>query len=218
MNLAALLPLLALAAAPTDRITIEDRAAAPRLLRALERARVTVRFEETKLPDVARFLAVSAGVPVIIAPALQKRLDEIGPVTLKVRDLSARQVLALVLDLKDLGAVIRHGVLIVTTREDARGKPVLRIYPIADLTAPLHDFPGPGLGLSLGEPKEAPAETAARPLFGEAGVIEELVRDNCGSGTWDDPAVSLTATQRHLVVRQVPAVHREIERLLALLR
>jgi hypothetical protein len=106
----------------------------------------------------------------------------------------------------------------LTTREDARGKPVLRIYPIADLTSPLHDFPGPELGLTLGETaREAPVE-AARPVFGEAAVIEELVRENCGRGTWDDPAVSLSVTSRHLVVRQYPGVHREIERLLALLR
>ena len=51
-------------------------------------------------------------------------------------------VLRILLDLKDLSAVYRHGVIMITTPKDARGKPKLLIHNIADLTFQIRDIPG----------------------------------------------------------------------------
>src|SRR5262245_60460189 len=133
-------------AADPDFLNVEDREAAPQILRALSSTRFTVRFADAPLAEVVRFLATATGVNVMVSPALDARND-LPKITLRLVDVSARNALSVLLDVSGLGAVVRHGVLMITTKEDARGQPVLRLYYIADLTWKLRDFPGPELGL-----------------------------------------------------------------------
>jgi len=217
-----LLPLLVLAAPSardSERINVEDHEAAPPILRALRTKRLSVRFDEAPLADVVRFLATATGINAMLAPALQDRKDELPKISLRLVGVTAANALRTVLEVTDLGAVVRHGVLMITTREDARGKPVLRLYYIADLTQRLRDFPGPELGLPTANREAAPpADTASREVFSDPEALKELVTKSTGAETWQQPGISIAATTRVLIVRQYAEVHREIARLLGELR
>lgn len=215
--------LLLLAVAPSARdaelMSVEDREAAPQILRALKKTRVSVSFQDAALADVVRFFATATGVNVMISPALQVKKDELPKITLRLADVTAQTALRALLDLSGLGAVVRHGVLMITTKEDARGQPVLRLYYIADLTLKLRDFAAPELGLrteNRGVPP--PVETAPREVRWDPESLTDLITKNCGAGTWERPGITISATPRVLIVRQYADVQREITRLLGELR
>ena len=113
------------------------------------------------------------------------------------------------------------GILQVTTKEDARGKPVLRIYSIADLTFKLRDFPGPDLQLKpSGSQFELMEEEIAdrEDPFEDPQFIIDIIQANVDPESWDQDDVSITSTRNALIVKQSPSVHRKIARLLILLR
>lgn len=202
--------------------------AAPRELRemmlVLEDRVVSVDFKEKPLAEVLGFFSDYTGVSLVISPLLHEERDvEELAVTLRLSGVSVKTALGVILDLKGLAAVYRYGVIMITTPRDARGKPVLRIYEIGDLTMTLRDFPAPDLMLrpsgaedfgSVGGGVEEGRERA----FAEPEFIMDLIVETTGKGTWEDDGVRISVNRRHLVVRTYPTVHREIERLLALLR
>jgi type II secretory pathway component GspD/PulD (secretin) len=68
-------------------------------------------------------------------------LDEAGmtldaPISLRFEDVSLRTALRMILGDAGLGYVVRDGTLVVTTRNAARGRPVERVYSVADLVNP----------------------------------------------------------------------------------
>jgi hypothetical protein len=86
----------------------------------------------------------------------------------------------------------------------------------------IRDFPGPDLQLRpagselegmFGGEEEGKEHSFADPEF-----LQDLVTENTGEGTWDDDGVRISVNERHLFVRQYAPVHREIARLLGLLR
>lgn len=194
------------------------------MLLILETRLVNVDFKQKPLGDAVRYFTTLTGVNMIVSPVLREEMNEEDLLlTLSLKKVSVKNCLSIILDLKKLAAVYRHGVIMITTPKDARGKPRLSIYYISDLTFRIRDFPAPDLLL-----KPAGAED-----FGQIGGIEEegeehafadpefildLIRENTGTGTWDDEGVRASGNERYLVVRQYPSVHREIGRLLDMLR
>ncbi len=225
MRRTVLLLALLLALAPVRATTAGS--VPPRLremLLVLEHRLVNVDFENEPLAGVLRFFRTWTGVNLIESPVLRA---ERGPaelrVTLTLTKVSVKTALEIILDLKGLAAVYRHGVIMITTPKDARGKPVLRLYNISDLTFRIRDFPAPDLMLRPAGSEDfgkiaAPEEEGREHAFADPETILDLVRDNCGAGTWEDEGVSANVFGRFLVVRQYRAVHREIGNLLDLLR
>jgi hypothetical protein len=122
-------------------------------------------------------------------------------------------------DGKDLGIGFQSGVLTVTTRKEARGKPLLRLHPLGDLLLPLRDFPAPDLVLRpAGAEKKEEPETVQKSTWGDAEEILEFVKRTVGEGTWEDPDVSASVMGSFLVIRQYEEVHAEVGALLVLLR
>ena len=84
--------------------------------------------------------------------------------------------------------VLRDGILQFTTPEDARGKPVLRIHVLADLTMRIRNFPGPDIhlhpsGVEFEDEEESDVESA----FDDPEEIVSWVR-----GVIDDERVEVS--------------------------
>ncbi|MCU0725543.1 MAG: hypothetical protein MUE73_07115 [Planctomycetes bacterium] len=212
-----------LSSMPFERAEAAPKSLGEQML-LLEGRVVDLDFRDRTLDEVLKFFSDLTEVNLVISPVLQNErpVDELR-VTLALSRVSVKTALTVICELKGLAAVYRHGVIMITTPKDARGKPQLRLYSIADLTVRIRDFPAPDIMLrpsgaenfgEIGGKEEEGQEHA----FADPEFISELITANTGSGTWEDEGVSITANERHLVVRQYPTVHREIDSLLALLR
>jgi hypothetical protein len=190
-------------------------------LRLLDRIVLpAVTFDATPLRQAVEWLSAATGVNMILGPALLKESDpDAIRLTLTLRKVTAKQVLDLVADGNGLGIGFKSGVLLVTTKKEARGKPVLRLYLVSDITSPLRDFPAPDLLLRpAGSEHSEEPETESKPAFSSADDVLSLVKDNTGEGTWEDGEASASTMGETLVVRQYAEVHAEIADLLAKLR
>jgi len=212
-------------AGPVDRIDArESPSKLRRMLLTLDDTLVTFDFKEKPLAEVLKFFTDFTGVNLVLAPAVQAEAGNLDlDVTLRLTKISVRSALEIILELKNLGSVYRHGVIMITTPEDARGKPKLRIYSIGDLTVRIRDFPGPDMMLKPSGAEDfgrifGGEEEGREHAFADPDFIQDLVTDNTGPDTWDDDGVRISVNRRLLIVRQYPSVHREIARLLALLR
>ncbi len=189
-------------------------------LAVLDAIQVSVNFDDLPLKDVVDHIAVVTGTNIVLGPALVNEGDlDLRRVTLRLTKVSVKQVLDFLVEGQKLGLGFRNGVLLVTTLKEARGAPVLRLYPASDFTMVIRDFPGPELMLRpSGAEFEAPEQTESKHPFGDLEEIVALIKDNTGTGTWEDDGVSASTMGEWIVVRQYPEVHEEVGRLLALLR
>jgi len=218
-TLASLLVLLP--GSPDTQASPADEARLQAMLNRLESTVLNINFDDTSLEDGVRFIQRFTGVNLIISPKLRSEpgFDEIT-LSLQLTGVTAKQALRLMLEFHELGLVYRSGILQVTTKEDARGKPELRIYSIADLTFKLRDFPGPDLQLRpSGSEFEMEEEMVEREdPFEDPQFIIDIIQANIEPESWEQDGVSITSTKNVLLVRQSPAVHRKIAHLLVLLR
>ena len=139
-------------------------------------------------------------------------------VSLTVNNVRVSDVLALTLEQHELGFVIKGNVLLITSKKDARGKPVLKIYSVAHLLVPIRDFPAPDINIypsSYEQPE--PPEPEIHQTYESSDELAELVRNFTGQETWENEGVNLTVFRKHLFIRTYPSVHCEIARFLAML-
>ena len=195
------------------------------MLLTLEARQVNIDFDDLALADAMKFFTNATGVNLVLSPMLYEDKDKDDlRVTLSLKKVSVTTALRIIMELKSLASVYRHGVIMITTPKDARGKPVLRLYSISDLTFRIRDFPAPDLMLrpagaedfgNIGGGEEEGKEFA----FADPEFIMDLVTQNTGTADiWEDDGVRISVNERFLVVRTYPGVHREIGRLLNLLR
>jgi hypothetical protein len=136
-------------------------------------------------------------------------------ISLDVKDVAAADLLKLAFAGREVGFRIEGNVLIVTSKKDARGKPVLRIYGVAHLLIPIRDFPGQDMNVYPSHYERLePPEPEVVQAYESSEQLAELVRTYTGEGTWEDEGVRITVFRNHLFVRTYPAVHAQIERLL----
>ena len=188
----------------------------------LDTMKISLDFEDTPMPAVLQFLRQTSGINLVVDPEVRRDggLDE-RRISLQVSELPLRSALSLVLEFGNLAARWRHGVLFITTPEKARGEMVLRLYDVRDLTFKLTDFPGPSLALKSG------TDGMSDPLvFGEADeknpppTTDEIVETVKGmmADAWEAPGATCTVIGGMLLVRQTPEAHRDVMRLLTMLR
>lgn len=214
MRRAALLLVLA-AAAPAAP------APPPRIALRLEQLRVSCSFDKLPLDDFVKWVRAATGVNVVVKRAvIAKELDPEGVlVTLELRDVALKDLLALALEPHGLATRVEGNVLFVTTKRDARGKPIVVLYDVSELLMPIRDFPAPDINLYQShEERPEPPEPEVRAVADSAEEVADLVRRFCGEGTWEDEGVRVQVLRRHLLVRHYPEVHREIARFLLELR
>jgi hypothetical protein len=194
-----------------------ERAAA--LAQSLRTKRVShVALEKASLDDVVRFLRVATGVNFHVRRDVIAKAGvdlEALSFTVALEQVTVAGLLKLVLEPHGLAAVVRDNVVHVTTRADAIGKPVARLYGISHLTWRLTDFAGPSLDLhpsGFTAPEIVPEVVREDGL--DADKISELVKELVG-GDWSQEGWGISTTARFLVVRCPPAVHREVSLALA---
>jgi hypothetical protein len=189
-------------------------------LRRLAATRVSVAFKDVKFQEAVDYVRRVAGFNVMIAPVLQaKGVDGIAPITMTLNDVSLRQLAELITQFTGTKLKFADSILQFTTPEDARGKPVLRIIAIGDLTMKLHNFPAPELDLRPTKMEFTPEpETDVDNAWSDPQKVIEMIQKMCSPETWADKDVSISADENKLIVKQYPEVHREIARLIGLLR
>jgi hypothetical protein len=193
------------------------------LARALEARRINqVTFDAAPLPDVVRWLRVATGYNIVIRQAalLKAGIDPADvTTTLTLADVSAATVLRLVLEPHGLGFVVKDNLILITTRQDALGRPVTGLYAISHLTWTKTDFFAPDINL---RPSDfVPAEEYEPERIDESDplttgdAVAELVRELVRPGDWDSEGWSIRATDRYLVIRAPREVHARIPGILA---
>lgn len=196
-----------------------DRAEkAQSIVNLLQSRRLSVKFEDTPLDQFIDYIRASTGINIFVHKGRMAK-DGVDPdgirIDLDVKDVTVGELLKLAFAGVDVGFRIQGNILIVTSKKDARGKPVLRIYSVAHLLVPIRDFPGQDMNVypSNYEPPEPP-EPEVVQTYDSSEQLAELVRTYTGEGTWEDEGVRITVFRHHLFVRTYPEVHAQIEELL----
>jgi hypothetical protein len=186
-------------------------------MRRLETMKVTVDFEDVKLPEAVDYLRDVSGVNLVVLPRAMEKDGE-SKIRLKVKDLSVKSVLKLLLSSRGLTATHRDGAIVILPREDLHDSTTMKMFDVRALQVKIQDFAGPVMELTS-------------PLSKKSGVIIDLpsdpkvcltddflidmIRVNTGNGTWDtNSKAAINLTNGMLVVSQTPSVLKEIDALL----
>lgn len=188
------------------------------ILNLLRSRRLTVKFEKATLDQFIDHLRAATGINIFVHKGRMAKdgvdADSIQ-IDLDVKDVSAGELLKLAFAGIDVGFRIEGNILILTSKKDARGKPLLRVYSVAYLLVPIRDFPGQDMNVYPSHyERPEPPEPEVTQTYESSEQLAELVRTFTGEGTWEDEGVRITVFRHHLFVRTYPAVHAEIQRLL----
>ena len=189
---------------------------------------VPVEFVETPLQDVLDFLKDMVRVPVYID---RRALNDVGidpsdaPITINLKKIPAEMALRLVLRQHKLAYMLDHGVVIVTTAEEAETQLDVRVYRVSDLleeaadgnAVPPADWDMYYEGYAPGEPGGA---MRAVDRYGEMGKLINLITATVEPSSWDTVGGpgSIVPYRGTLVIAQTQQVHRKVEKLLKGLR
>ena len=225
MHTAAILTLMALPAFAQEGGSDSD----PRKAEAVNRIntmRVSVDFTNTPLEEAVAFLRDFTGLNIIVDAEVYKNQSEDQlKITLKVKELSLKSVLKLMLSSRELTAMYKEGVLLVVPKSKIDKAVTLQLYDVRDLLVKIQDFNGPKVELV------SPQKGGGGPLVGGVFTLDEprsviteefitdMVKQNTGDKSWDEnPNASMNLTSGVLVVSQSKKVHEEIKRFINLLR
>jgi hypothetical protein len=179
----------------------------------LQEIRLTVKFEKLPLEQFLKYCRTASGINIVLnKAAIAKETDaDAIRVDLELNHVRLIDALQIALEPHGLALQARGNVLVVTTKKDARGMPVLGIYDVSEILMAVRDFPAPDINIhpSNYQPPEPP-EPEVHTAVESSEELAELVRQFTGKETWEDEGVRISVFRRHLLVRQYPAVHREI--------
>ncbi len=183
----------------------------------LRQTRVRVMWKERRLEDALGDLRRMTGINlVILRSRVEDQLDR--ELSLNLRGLPAGTVLNLLADVTGVAFQHRHGVIVVTSKEDAQRRAlVLGVFDIADVLYVPKDFPGPKIGLNGSGSGDELEEEEEQPEQRDPEEILSLIRSVTGEKAWEGEGTSLEIHGRKLFVRHTPAMHRRIARILRLL-
>ena len=214
--------LLALSVGPAAAGQAERAAA---LVNKLKTQRLeNVKFEEASLKDVIAWLRIATGANFAIKhKALAKAGIDSADIqaTLTLERVSPATILHLVLEPHDLAVQVKGNVVYVTTRADAMGRPVTRIYAISHITWTKVDFIAPDINLNPSgfTPVDdyEPERIVEDDPLNSGDAVAELLRDLVEPGEWDNDGWAIRATDRYLVIRAPRSVQAKINRALAII-
>jgi type II secretory pathway component GspD/PulD (secretin) len=191
-------------------------------IRKLETLKITVNFEDVKLPEALDFLRDASGLNIVMLPkAMEKEGD--SKIRLRVKDLSLKSVLRLLLSSRGLTASYRDDALVILPKEDLQDSTTMRMFDVRALQIKIQDFPGPVVELTGGATKKLGPGAILTNLDEPKIMLPDdflldMVKANTGNGSWDsNPKAAINLNNGMLVVSQTPSVLREIDTLLGLL-
>ncbi|MGE0435203.1 MAG: hypothetical protein AB7K09_00725 [Planctomycetota bacterium] len=189
----------------------------------LDSKKLDMDFDETSLEDVLEYIKQRSGINIVLDPKVADDVAE-EPISLTLKNISLGSALRIILDFVEMTYTFRHGVLWITSPEEAwKGRTILHIYDVRDLTMRIKNFPGirirlrgddgGGGGGPVWEDEDEPVEVPT------TDDLEEIIPEVCNRESWDNnPEASIMTVMGMLVIRQTPEVHKEIMQLLSQLR
>ncbi len=167
--------------------------------------------DETNLGAVVGFVRTITGLPIVVDPAAVAKVDE-ASVTFQLdiqHPISAGHALDLIYEYAggEITHVFKHDAILVTTKEKAKGTPVVRNHDIQDLVFGLTTFFGPKIG-DIRLPGAA-ADEEQGGFFGGAGEAAPIVnaeqlitviKESLAPGTWEGDGHSIDALNGNLIV------------------
>jgi len=181
----------------------------------LNNIKVTLDFQNAPLDQVVDYLREISGMNIFVdAKVREKNLT----VSLKVTEISLRSIFGLILKPQDCDILFKDGVLQLMTKPDVADKTMkMEIYDCRDILYPITNFPGIDMDLNANGPG-----VVVQPDAGDAGSeipIEEMVRAHTGGRSWEENQKAVCKMQNGLlVIKNTPEVHKQVRRLLDLLR
>ncbi|MHC5011621.1 MAG: hypothetical protein ACYTG6_11850 [Planctomycetota bacterium] len=192
------------------------------LLRSLETRRLSkVEFQDHSLQDVVKWLRIATGHNILVkqVPIAKAGIDvDDIRFTIQLQDVTAGQVLRLLLEPEGLAVQVKGNIVFVTTRQDALGRPITRLYGISHITYVKTDFIAPEINLRPSDftPAEeyVPEEIVEDDPLTSGDAVADLVRELVSPEDWDNDGWSIRATDRYLVIRAPASVHAQVLRAL----
>jgi type II secretory pathway component GspD/PulD (secretin) len=181
----------------------------------LNNIKVTLDFQNAPLDQVVDYLREISGMNIFVDSKVR---DKNIIVSLKVTEISLRSIFGLILKPQNCDILFKDGVLQLMTKEDVADRTMrMEIYDCRDILYPITNFPGVDLDLNANGPGVI---MAADP--GDSGgeiPIEEMVRAHTGGRSWEENPKAVCKMQNGLlVIKNTPEVHKQVRRLLDLLR
>ena len=196
------------------------------LLLALKSQRLaSVQFEEAGLKDVVTWLRVATGKNILIRQhALAKAGVEWQDLTFTV-ELTNVSVLTFLSDVvarpHDMAVKVKGNIVFLTSKADAHGRPVTRMYAISHITWTKTDFIAPPINLNpsgFTEEEYEPEVVVEDDPLNSGDAVAELVKEIVLPAAWaENDEWNIRASDRYLVIRAPAAVHARIPRALAII-
>ncbi|HZL72457.1 MAG TPA: hypothetical protein VFC86_08345 [Planctomycetota bacterium] len=188
--------------------------------------KITLDFTNARLDEVVAYFQEYSGLNFHLDPDVRTKEGEDGSrVTIKLKDVTMKSALKLILNPRELGCIYKDGVIVIAPKAKLGALTTTRVYDVRDLLFRLRDFAGPRVELTVPGGAGAALAGASFTLEEEPkGEITEefltdLIKTNTGDRSWDDSTnASITQINGLLVISQSKPVHDEIRRLLDLLR
>jgi type II secretory pathway component GspD/PulD (secretin) len=180
-----------------------------KILASLQQIKVTLEFQEQPLREVVEFLRQFTNLNFVF----DAEVDQAAQVTLKVQNLPLQSALNLILGSRELAHVIEDGVIKLVPKAKLLAKVKLELYDVQDLTAQIRDFPGPNISLIPDGGAAITAEEAGKEIIPSQALID-LIKANIAKETWDQQGMSLDYNNGLLIVRNTPAVHKQVQQFL----
>jgi type II secretory pathway component GspD/PulD (secretin) len=180
----------------------------------LNNIKVTLDFQNAPIDQVVDYLREISGLNIFVD---SKARDKNIVVSLKVTEISLKSIFSLMLKPHGCGVLFKDGVLQVMLESDIADKTMkMEIYDCRDILYPIQQFPGIDLDLST---ISGVVATPADDVAGGEMPIEEMVRAHTGGRSWEEnPKASIKMQNGLLVIKNTPEVHKQVRRLLDLLR
>ena len=182
----------------------------------LNNIKVTLDFQNAPLDQVVDYLREISGMNIFVDAKVR---DKGLVVSLKVTEISLRSIFGLILKPHNCDILFKDGVLQLMTKEDVADRTMkMEIYDCRDILYPIQNFPGVDLDISA---TGSGVNLVQDPTAEQGGEIpiEEMVRTHTGGRSWEENPKAVCKMQNGLlVIKNTPEVHKQVRRLLDLLR
>jgi len=184
--------------------------------------------DEESLRLVMDYIRVITGLPIVVDPAAENAvLDEGILFTFSFENpLSVEQILNLITDRagEEVTWTIRHDAVLVTTKEKARGAPIVFHHDVQDLIFGLTDFMGPRIDrIRLLDELEDDdgggpfGGIGERPQLINPDDLATMIQENVAVGTWED-GPTIESYEGHIIIVHTPEVQQQVQAFLEDLR
>jgi hypothetical protein len=191
------------------------------LVEALKTKRLKrVEFKELALKDLVTWMRTATGWNFVVNHSALTKADIDASAlsfTADFEDLAVGTLLDVLLEPVGMALRVHDNIVFLTSKADALGRPITRLYGISHITWTKIDFIAPDMQLL---PSNAPVEDYEPEVVDESDplasgdAVVELVKDLVAAGQWETDGWSIRATNQYMVVRAPASVHALIPRAL----